>query len=384
MANDKLKNEPIRVVVTGGHYTPALAAIEALKRRGNFEFYWIGHQHSFGDKGLMSPEYRAVARLGIPFFDLQAGKLYGVCSLRELIKVPFGFFHAFYLLLKIRPRLIISFGGYLAAPVVLAGFLLRIPSVTHEQTTVSGWANRFIGRLSKKVFISWKQSARFFPRGNVVLTGNPLRKAIFETKGKRFRFSNRLPAVYITGGKQGAHIINEVVRNSLSEFLEHYNVIHQVGDAGEHQDYQRIMVLRGQLPERLRKRYVIQPYFGEDEIGAVFKAADIIVGRSGANTVTEAAALGKPAIFIPIPWVSHDEQTKNAQLLEEIGAAIIIPQEKLSPDSLLEALYKIASDFEEYQKRAGEAKKLVDLSAADRIAEEIMPLFGFEADGAGC
>jgi UDP-N-acetylglucosamine--N-acetylmuramyl-(pentapeptide) pyrophosphoryl-undecaprenol N-acetylglucosamine transferase len=376
MADNSPENKPIRVVVTGGHYTPALAVIEALGKRGNFEFRWVGHRYSFADRQKVSPEYRAVTKIGIPFHDLRAGKLYGIHSLKKLIEVPMGVFYALHLLLKIRPRLIISFGGYLAAPVVLAGFFLRIPAVTHEQTAVSGWANRFIGRLAKKVFISWKQSAQFFPSGKVVLTGNPLREAIFKTGGKHFHFPDRLTTVYVTGGKQGAHVINETVRNSLSEILERYNLIHQIGDASEYRDYQRIMMLKGQLPSRLRRRYVARAYFGEDEIGAVYKAADIVVGRAGANTVTEVAALGKPAILIPIPWVSHDEQTKNAQLLEKLGSAIIIPQEKLSPDSLLGALKKIAGGLERYRRKAEEAREFVDLSAADKIAEEVMLLLG--------
>jgi len=373
MTND-IDDKPIRIVVTGGHYTPALAVIEALRPRGKFAFYWIGHRFSFTGEKIESPEYRAVTALGIPFLNLRAGKLYRVRSPKALLKVPFGFFHALYLLLKVRPKMIVSFGGYLAAPVVLAGFFLGIPSVTHEQTVVSGWANRFIARFARRVFISWKQSAVFFPRNKVVLTGNPLRKAIFKPMGKRFRFPERLPTIYITGGKQGAHVINEAVRSALSEFLDKYNVIHQTGASMSHRDYQKILVLRNQLPKELARRYVVQEYFGEKEIGAVFKACDFVVARAGANNVTELAALGKPAILIPIPWVSHNEQLRNAQMLERAGLAVILPQEKLTPDTLLEAVREMAANLDHYRKKGEKAKKLVDLSAADRIADEVVRL----------
>lgn len=373
MANG-LKNKPIRIVITGGHHTPALAVIEALKQRGSFRFYWLGHRRAFADRDTESLEYRVVTKLGIPFFNLRAGKLYRVRSLKEFLTVPLGFFHALYLLLRIRPKLIISFGGYLAAPVALAGFFLRIPTITHEQTAVSGWANRFIGCLAKKVFVSWERSERFFPQRKVVLTGNPLRRSIFEVRSRRFRFLEPLPTIYITGGKQGAHVINEAVRQALSELLEKYNVVHQTGSTGEYQDYQKIVVLRNQLPKKPARRYVVQEFFGEDEIGAVYRAADIVVGRAGANTVAELAALGKPAILIPIPWASHDEQTKNARLLEGVGSAIILPQEKLSPDTILEMLKKVVDNLESYRQKGEEAKKFVNLSAADKIAEEIVKI----------
>ena len=217
---ERSPGEEVRIVVTGGHYTPALAVIEELRERGNFRFFWFGHRWLSGGEERESAEYRAVKKLGVPFFDLKAGKLYRTRSWREIFKIPLGFFHAFYLVLKVRPRLIISFGGYLAPPVVLAGFLMGVPSITHEQTTVSGWANRFVSLFARKVLVSWEPSLGFFPERKTVFTGNPIRRAIFEVRTKRFSFSNPLPVVYVTGGKQGAHVVNDAVRGNLSEILK--------------------------------------------------------------------------------------------------------------------------------------------------------------------
>jgi len=169
-------------------------------------------------------------------------------------------------------------------------------------------------------------------------------------------------------------VINEAVRASLSEFLKRYNVIHQTGSSEKFQDYQKIMLLKGQLSIELTRRYVIQEYFGEEEIGPVFKAADLVVSRSGANIVTELAALGKPAVLIPIPWASHNEQMENAKMLKRAGLAEIIPQDELSSERLLQELEKMAKDLERYRKGGKEAKKLVDLSAADKIADEVLKL----------
>ena len=356
---------PVKIVVTGGHHTPALAVMAELKKRGNFQFHFIGH--------TTSVEKRTIERLKIPFYNLKTGKLYK-SGVGELLKIPFGFFQALGLLLKIRPKLIISFGGYLAAPVVLAGFILRIPAVTHEQTVVSGWANRFSARLARKIFVSWEESLKFFHKEKTVLTGNPLREEIFNPVGKKISLGRDLPTVYLTGGKQGSHVLNEVVRTALSQFLEKYNFIHQTGSASVFQDYQKLILLKRQLPKLLQKRYIVQEYFGEEEIGAVLQAADVVVGRSGANTVSELAALGKPAVLVPIPWVSHNEQEENAKILADRGAALILSQKELSASRLLAALEEIFRNFEEFKTNAQKAKELIRPDAASRIASEILAM----------
>ncbi|MEX1068767.1 MAG: UDP-N-acetylglucosamine--N-acetylmuramyl-(pentapeptide) pyrophosphoryl-undecaprenol N-acetylglucosamine transferase [Patescibacteria group bacterium] len=367
------EEKSIPILITGGHHDPAVAVIAALKKRGRFRFFWVGHRYSLSGERTESVEFKTVTRLGIPFYHLKTGKIYR-SSLRELLKLPLGLLHALYLLLRLRPKLVVSFGGYLAAPVVLAAFLLRIPAVTHEQTVVFGWANRFISFFARRVFVSWKSSLKYFPSQKTVLTGNPVRDEVFEERTKRFRFRDGRPTVYVTGGKQGAHVINEAVRGALSQFLENYNLIHQTGAAEKFQDYQKLSILKDQLPKRLRDRYILQEYFGLEEIGAVYAAADIVVGRAGANTVTELAALGKPAILIPIPWVSRREQFLNAQILAERGAAVVLEEERLTSRALLEALKDIFANLKGYQKAAAGAKGLINPQTAERIASEIIEL----------
>jgi len=370
---NKKREKPIPIVITGGHQDPAIAVMEALGERGNFQFFWIGHRYSLSGEITESVEFKTITRLGIPFFELQTGRLYR-SSWRELIKLPWGFLHALYLLIRLRPRVVVSFGGYLAAPVVLASYFLRIPAVTHEQTVVFGWANRFISRFAQRIFVSWKSSLKYFPSRKTVLTGNPVRPEVFEERTKRFRFNNDRPVVYVTGGKQGSHIVNEAVRGVLSQFLENYNLIHQTGSSTRFQDYQKLSILKSQLPRKLQNRYILQEYFGLDEIGAVYRAAAVVIGRAGANTVTELAALGKPAILIPIPWVSRREQFRNAQILEEIGAAVVLEEEQLSSRSLKHNLDDIFANLRKYQKAAQESRRLINPRAASQIASEIIRL----------
>ena len=154
------------LVFTGGHHISSLSVALALKAEG-VNIVWIGHRHSQWADTSDSAEYRDVTAAGIPFFDLQAGKFYQTFHPAKLIRIPWGFIQAFYYLVKIRPSGIVSFGGYLAVPVVFVGWLLGIPSITHEQTVVAGWANKFISLFAKKVAITWPESASHFPKNNM-------------------------------------------------------------------------------------------------------------------------------------------------------------------------------------------------------------------------
>jgi len=362
-----------KIVIVGGHHTPALAVVDALAQET--KIFWIGHKFSmWGDKNA-SAEYQEITKRGIPFYDLKAGKLYKTFHPLKLLRLPFGFFQAFYYLLKIRPSLIVSFGGYLAPPVVIAGWVLRIPSVTHEQTVIGGWANRLVARFAKRIFVSWEESLKHFPKSKTIITGNPLRHSIFEVKEPLNPIPSPLnPTIYITGGKQGSHVINEAVKQALPELLEKYNVIHQCGRSTVHDDHQELSSGGKELNPDLRSRYVLKDYFTEEEIGAVFSAADVVISRAGANIVYELAALGKPAILIPIPWVSHNEQRKNAEILVNAGSAVILEEKDLSAESIMLHSTILLSDLEKYREGGKRVQKLVRLDAADRIAEEILAL----------
>ena len=375
----------VRIVFIGGHHTPALAVIDALATSYQLpatSFFWIGHKYSmWGDRNV-SVEYQEITRRGIPFYDLKAGKLYRTFHPLKLIRLPFGFLQAFYYLLQIRPHLIISFGGYLAPPVVISGWLLGIPSVTHEQTVEGGWANRLVAKFAKKVFVTWEESRKHFPEDKTIVTGNPLRKSIFakapNSKSQipnKFQISNsKFKTIYITGGKQGSHIINETVREALPELLKKYNVIHQCGRSTVFGDYEKLSAFSSQLPEDLRSRYFLKDYFTEEEIGAVFAAADLVISRAGANIVYELAALGKPAILIPIPWASHNEQRKNAQILVDAGSAVILEEKDLSVESILLCSDELFANLEEFREGGRRAQKLVRLDAAESTAEEVIKL----------
>jgi UDP-N-acetylglucosamine--N-acetylmuramyl-(pentapeptide) pyrophosphoryl-undecaprenol N-acetylglucosamine transferase len=313
-------------------------------------------------------EYLEVTKKDFPFFEIKAGKLQPRYNFFVyLFRIPLGFWQSLRLLLKIKPDLIFSFGGYLAVPVSFSAFALGIPVVTHEQTTVAGSANKAIAKIAKKVFISFESSAKYFPQDKVVFTGLPLREEIFKSSKKLF--SNSKKTVYITGGKQGSHIINEAVFEVLPQLLDKFNVIHQCGSTTLFNDIKKAKEIKESLGEK-EKNYLVQEYFFEEEIGAVFDTADLVISRAGAHTVYELMMLKKPAILIPIPWAAQNEQLKNAQMLSSLGLAEILPEEKL-PRQLLPTILNFDKKLGKTKNTHSGNKNPADLSAASIILQEL-------------
>lgn len=360
----------MRIVITGGHHTSALVVAQKLIKKGH-QVFWLGHKYSMWGDQEPCAEYREVGLLGIPFYELKAGKYQPTLNPIKLVRLPLGFLQALFYLLQIRPNLIVSFGGYLAVPTVLVGWLLKIPAITHEQSSVSGLANKIVAYFAQKILVSWPSSLPFFPKEKTTLVGLPLRGEIFEKTTTRFDFKNHLPTIYITGGKQGAHVINQAIFSCLESLLENYNLIHQCGSSTLHHDFKRAQEKKRQLELKKRKRYIVSDYFYPTEIGSVFAQADLVVSRAGAHMVFELAALGKPAILIPIPWLYGDEQTKNAKLLKKTGLVEILPQDQLSGEKLSWWINKVVENIESYRKNAKKAKNLIRLDAGERIVEEI-------------
>lgn len=371
----------MRIIITGGHLSPAFAVISELKKKG-VEIFFIGRKHPLEGDPSVSLEYKIIKDLGIPFLGIITGRLqrrFTAFSLSSLFKIPLGFFESLWWVRKIRPDIILSFGGYLAVPVAVAGWFWRVPIITHEQTVISGLANRIISKFAHKICVSWPQSLKYFPFQKTVLTGNPIRKEVFQVK-KNSQFpiiSNyQLPIIYITGGTVGAHTLNEVVGEILPQLLEKYSLIHQCGDARVYKDYENLKLKLTNLKPKIKKRYFLTKYVAPADIGWVLNKADLVVSRAGANIITELAVLGKPAILIPLPWAGGREQLENAQILVKVGTAVILLQERLSPMSLFRTIEFLRKNLSEYQKNRASAIALYSYhrQAAKKIIKEIYDL----------
>ena len=257
----------------------------------------------------------------------------------EVVKIFFGFFQSLYYLLKLRPSLIYSSGGYLSVPVVIAGFLLGIPSITHEQTVVSGWANRAISPFVKKILLVHKSSENNFRKDKVEVVGMPVRKELIDPTNCKV-FNPKL--LYITCGKQGSHLINDVIFPLVPELVKDFTVVHQVGANVLTKDLDRARRIKEKLGE-LANRYHFASYYFAKDSSTYLQSADVVISRAGAHTVYELILLKKKAVIIPLSWVSHNEQNLNAQLAKTETGAIVLEENEINPDLLLSAIKKISA-----------------------------------------
>jgi len=361
------------IVITGTHLTPALAVIEELQKTPKkWQIYYLGRRYTMEGKSIPSPESRLLPTKKVTFINIPAGRLqrrFTIWTIPSLLRIPLGLFVSLYHLIKIKPDVLCSFGGYVSVPVVIAGKILAIPSLTHEQTIVVGLANRINGFLVDRVAITFPQSQKFFPKEKTVLTGNPIRPEIFQSKKPLYHFAHRKPQIYLTGGGQGASSLNQAVWEVLPQLAGSYNLIHQCGG----HDYPRLKKKYQSLSTAIKKSYFLIDYIDSESIGWAFNS-DIIIGRSGANTVLEIAALGKPAILIPLPKTAHDEQRANAQLLTQAGAGEIINQENLSGPVLLAAINQMMAKHNQYRLQAQKLKQQANLDAAANIVKQLQQL----------
>ncbi|MCL4364274.1 UDP-N-acetylglucosamine--N-acetylmuramyl-(pentapeptide) pyrophosphoryl-undecaprenol N-acetylglucosamine transferase [Patescibacteria group bacterium] len=365
----------MKILITGGHLAPALAVIEELRKtKPETEIVFVGRKYALDSEKTVSLEYKEINKRNINFIPLQAGRLTRIFSLRSLrsfFRIPLGFINSFFIVSEQRPNLIMSFGGYVALPVVFWGFVFGKPIFTHEQTIRPGLANKIIGFFSKKIFITFGETKKFFDPKKTIVTGNPVRQSIYSVDKKPFSINKDRPVIYITGGALGSHSVNEHVKKIIAKLLVNYIVIHQTGETKEYHDFEDLALVRNRLPKELSDRYFLRKHFFEDEIGYVYSLADLVVGRAGANTFFELINLRKPAVFIPLPWASGKEQQFHAEIFAKNQTGEIFHQIETS-GKLLRLIDKMMEDIGSYKKNFQVLSQLYKKNASQFIAKEIL------------
>ncbi len=353
-----------RLVLTGGHAaTTAVAVVEEIRSQSKgWKLYWIGVKNAIEGKKVVTLESEVLPRLGVKFLPLTTGRLqrkFTIYTIPSYLKIPIGFIQSFYYLIKIRPKAVLSFGGFASFPVAFNAKLLGIPVIIHEQTSAAGRANLASAKFATKIAISREQSKKYFKNSSCVITGNPIMK---EIKTVKTPIRSEIPIIYITGGSRGSQSINDAVEQILKILLSKYKVIHQTGGL----DYLKFSTIKQKLPQALRDNYEVFVRVNPLEISEIYSRASIIVSRAGANTVSEIMYIKRPAILIPLPISYLDEQTENAKIAKDWGIARIIPQSRLTPERLLSSIESLISDLPEIRLRM-KGKKSPDFDASKRL-----------------
>lgn len=371
---------------TGGHTYPALTTLRALQARlaasgTAVSVLWAGTAD-----GL---EARVTASEGIRFLPVATGKLrrsgnplgmLSASNMKDMARVPIGVAQARSIVSDFKPDVILSTGGYVAVPVGIAAGLVRRPLVVHEQTVRLGLANRLLAKRATRVAVSSPSTIELLPEGvreRAVVTGNPVRAEVLTGEPLKAvdalgldSFDPDLPVLYVTGGAQGSVQINELVTGALPWLLERANVIHQCGPNNLKEMFENT----AGLPSALAARYRVLGFVGA-ELPDVLALADVVVSRSGAGTIAELTALGKPSVLVPLPSSAGNEQAHNARRLQDLGAAIALEGD-LTFSDLRGALAGLLGDAGRRDRMADAARSNGRPDAAERLVDVLLEVAG--------
>lgn len=359
----------MKILLTGAHFTPAVAVIEELKKKPNIDIVYVGRETTLEGDSSQSVESKILPKLGVKFISIIAGRLqrsFTPYTILSLLKIPFGFIQAFFVVLFFRPNVILSFGGYVSVPLCLAGWLFSIPIIIHEQTLVSGLANKINSFFADKIALSFPN--KIYPRDKIIFTGNPIRGEILKIiRSQTSKKEKKL--ILISGGNQGSHIINLTVEQLLHKLTKIASIIHVTGD-NKLQDFERLEKLRE--TNNLSENYTVKKWIGGEEWTSILRKVDLVVSRAGINTLMELAYLNIPSLVIPIPYLYQDEQNKNAKFFENLGLVKILPQSKLSSENLLINIKQCLN--EPFKIDVNKTKQAIIPDAAKRLALETILL----------
>jgi UDP-N-acetylglucosamine--N-acetylmuramyl-(pentapeptide) pyrophosphoryl-undecaprenol N-acetylglucosamine transferase len=350
---------------TGGHIYPALAAVASLQETGFTaeQFLWIGTEDEI--------EETLLPRAGIPLETVRGGAIAGVSwrvRMKNTAKLTWSLGKSLRILDEFRPGVLLMTGGYVSVPVALAAWMRRVPAVIYLPDIEPGMAIRRLSRLAKRVACTSGASQVFFPPGKSVVTGYPVRPELREaTKMSpedalaRFDLQGDRQTLLVFGGSRGARSINRALMDALPGLLERFQVIHISGKL----DWDEVEEFKHKLASDLRTFYRPYPYL-HDEMGAAFRAAELVLARAGASMLGECPAFALPAVLVPYPYAWRYQKV-NADYLVGHGAGVLIEDEKLS-EMLLMTVSRLMQDEERLMAMSEAAKALDRPDSAANLA----------------
>ncbi|WP_295936227.1 undecaprenyldiphospho-muramoylpentapeptide beta-N-acetylglucosaminyltransferase [uncultured Alistipes sp.] len=352
---------------TGGHIYPAVAVAEALKRRfgDEVDILFVGAEGKMEMEKVPALGYRIV---GLPIVGLQ----------RRLdwhnFTIPFKVLRSISLAKKTIKEfgadVVVGFGGYASAPVLWAAQRLGVPTVIQEQNSYAGLANKILAKRADRIFVAYDGMERFFPAAKITMTGNPLRGRFSKEGTDRaealayYGFSPDLPVVLVVGGSLGTRSLNEMMKTWILSLQGADAPVQVIWQTGKYYEREMQAFLAANPTKNIWQRAFI------DRMDYAYAAADLVVSRSGAGTVSELCLVAKPVLFVPSPNVSEDHQTKNARALEAKGAAVVVPDAQCRTGAMARAM-ELLQDKAALQAMSENLEKLARPDAAERIVDEI-------------
>ncbi len=358
---------------TGGHFYPLIAVAEEITKIVDQEHILDAKLYYLADSPYDPP---ALAEHGIEFREISAGKLrtyFSVKNIIDVFKTFFGIFGALWEVYKIYPDVVLSKGGYMSFPVLLAARILRIPIVIHESDSVPGRVNLWAAKFAKSIAVSFEEAGQYFPKEKTAWVGQPIRHELENTLKEGvfeyLKLNPVVPIILILGGSQGAEIINNAILDILPALLEKYQVIHQVGRRNLEEVQIRTKVILKDNPNI--NHYQIFPFLNKLALKMSAGAASLIISRAGSQ-IFEIASWGVPSIIIPITNSQGDHQRKNAFNYARSGGSLVIEESNLTSHVLLAEIDKLMSDQKKMMIMATKAKAFAKPDAAAKIAREVI------------
>jgi UDP-N-acetylglucosamine--N-acetylmuramyl-(pentapeptide) pyrophosphoryl-undecaprenol N-acetylglucosamine transferase len=356
-----------RVVIagggTGGHLFPGIALAKALKRQDmNIEISFVGTQ-----KGL---EAKVLPREGFELKTILSAGLLGKKRLSRWmswVKLPVGTAQSMCFLIRKRPNLVVGVGGYASGPLVLSAWILRVPILIHEQNSIPGLTNKWLGKIANKVAVSFKESAKFFSKDKIEVTGNMIREEFCQPRETFPKGPRGLFRVLVLGGSQGAHSINVAMMEALESLTSKRGNIHITHQTGE-SDF--AMVKREY--ENSGFSHDVRPFI--DGMAEQYRKASLVICRAGASTLAEVTACGKVSVLIPYPHAAHNHQEKNARVLDAANAGELVLDHELSSPRIAQSILRAMEDPQRLEEMEENSYQLGNRDATEKVRQICMDL----------
>ena len=349
-----------RILLTGGgtagHVTPNIALLPRLRELG-YEISYMGSYNGI--------EKKLIEELQIPYYGISSGKLrryFDPKNFTDPFKVLKGYGEARRIIKQLKPDVLFSKGGFVSVPVVLAARHFHVPVILHESDLTPGLANKLCIPSAWKVCCNFPETLQYLPTDKAVLTGSPIRQELLKgdpVRALKFTgLSPDKPVILVMGGSLGAAAVNEAVRSILPQLLKDFHVIHLCGK-------DKIDPSLNGLSGYVQYEYI------KGELKDLFALSDIVVSRAGANAICELLALRKPSLLIPLPAASsRGDQILNARSFEKQGFSMVLEEEKITPDSLFDAVRSLYENRAELSSAMAASKQTDSIETIISLIEE--------------